>query len=270
MNSISVWWLAYPLLGAVVSMVAGMFGVGGGFVLVPVLYMLFLAQGFPHDHIMHIALGTTMMSMIVTSAVAMNVHRKLGNIDWAIAKVMAVGLAIGSVIGSTVASRLPTKPLTIIFSGIVVLAGLNMILNIRQTPTRQLPGKGWQFFNSLVIGNIAALIAATGGFLVTPYLAWHNIPMKRAIGTAAAIGVPVAIGGAISYLISGMSAQNLPSFTYGFVYVPALVGIISCSTLFASTGAKLVSRLDGDKVRRIFGSYLILIAIKMLHSSLTI
>ena len=164
MDNISLWWLAYPLLGAVVSMVAGMFGVGGGFVLVPVLYMLFSAQGFPHDHVMHMALGTTMMSMIVTSAVAMNVHRKLGNIDWSIAKVMAVGLAIGSVIGSTIASHLPTKQLTIIFSGIVVLAGLNMILNIRQTPARQLPNTGWQFFNSFVIGNVAALIAATGGF----------------------------------------------------------------------------------------------------------
>ena len=269
MDGISLWWLAYPLLGAVVSLIAGMFGVGGGLVLVPVLYMLFSAQGFPHDHIMHIALGTTMMSMIVTSTVSMNVHRKLGNIDWSIAKVMAVGLAVGSVIGSTIASNLPTKPLTFIFSCIVILASLNMILNIRQKPTRQLPATPWQLFISLIIGIIAALTAATGGFLVTPYLAWHNVPMKRAIGTTAAIGVPVAIGGALSYFASGLSAQNLPPLTYGYVCLPALIGIISCSTLFASTGARFVSRLDGDKVRRIFGSYLLLVAIKMLHSSLT-
>ena len=270
MSNISLWWLAYPLLGAIVSLIAGMFGVGGGLVLVPILYMLFAAQNFPQEHIMHIALGTTMMSMIVTVAVSMNVHRKLGNIDWSIAKIMAIGLALGSVVGSTIASRLPTKPLTLIFGGIVILAAVNMILNIKPAPTRKLPGTRWQLIVSFAFGIVAALTAATGGFIVTPYLAWHNVPMKRAIGTTSAIGVPVAIGGALSYFVSGWSTQNLPPFTYGFVCLPALIGIICCSSLFASWGARLVSRLDGDKVKRIFGAYLLVIAIKMLHSALTV
>ncbi|MEA5097721.1 MAG: sulfite exporter TauE/SafE family protein [Burkholderiaceae bacterium] len=269
MSSVSVWWLAYPLLGAIVSLIAGMFGVGGGLVLVPILYMLFAAQGFPHEHIMHIALGTTMMSMIVTVAVSMNVHRKLGNIDWTIAKIMAIGLALGSVAGSTIASRLPTRPLTLIFSGIVILAAINMILNIKPSPSRQLPGTRWQLIVSFVFGIIAALTAATGGFLVTPYLAWHNVPMKRAIGTTSAIGVPVAIGGAFSDFVAGWSTQNLPPLTYGFVCLPALIGIVCCSSVFASWGARLVSRMDGDKVKRIFGAYVLIIALKMLHSALT-
>lgn len=269
MDAFSIWWLAYPLLGVVVSLIAGMFGVGGGLVLVPVLYMLFTAQGFPHEHVMHVALGTTMVSMIVTTTFSMNVHRKLGNIDWSIARIMAVGLAIGSIVGSMIASSLPTRPLTLIFACIVVGASTNMIRNFKPAPTRTLPGTTAQGIVSFVIGIIAALTAATGGFLVTPYLAWHNVPMKRAIGTTSAIGIPVAIGGGISYFLSGLSAQNLPPLTYGFVCLPALIGIICCSSLFVTTGAKLVSRMDGDKIRRFFGLYLLLVAIKMLHAALT-
>jgi len=268
MESVSLWWLAYPLLGAVVSVIAGMFGVGGGLVLVPILYMLFTAQHFPHEHIMHMALGTTMMSMIVTVAVSMNVHRKLGNVDWTIARVMAVGLALGSIAGSTIASHLPTRPLTLIFSGIVMLAAVNMISNFKPAPTRQLPRTHWQLIVSFFFGIVAALTAATGGFIVTPYLAWHNVPMKRAIGTTSAIGVPVAIGGALSYFISGWSTPNLPPLTYGFVHLPALIGIVCCSSLGASWGARLISRWDGDKAKRVFGGYLLIIALKMLHSVL--
>ena len=269
MESFSLWWLTYPLLGIVVSLIAGMFGVGGGLVLVPALYMLFSAQHFPHEHIMHVALGTTMVSMVVTVSFSMNVHRKLGNIDWSIAKVMAAGLAVGSIVGSMVASKLPTRPLTLIFACIVIAASINLIRNFKPAPTRTLPGTVAQGCVSFVIGIIAALTAATGGFLVTPYLAWHNVPMKRAIGTTSAIGIPVALGGGISYFISGLSAQNLPPLTYGYVCLPALIGIVCCSSLFVTTGAKLVSRMDSDKTRRIFGVYLLLVAIKMLHSALT-
>ncbi len=269
MDNVTVWWLAYPLLGVIVSLIAGMFGVGGGLVLVPALYMLLSLQNFPHVHIMHIALGTTMMSMIVTSLVSMNAHRKLGNIDWSIAKTMAIGLVIGSMIGPMIASRLPTKQLTLIFACIVIAAGINLVLNIKPKPTRQLPPTIWQLFICVIFGIIAALTAATGGFIVTPYLAWHNVPMKRAIGTTSAVGVPVAIGGALSYFASGFSTPNLPPLTYGFVYLPALLGIICCSSIFVSKGARLVSNLDGDKVKRIFGGYLLLVAIKMMHSALT-
>jgi len=269
MDAFSIWWLTYPLLGIVVSLIAGMFGVGGGLVLVPALYMLFSAQNFPHEHIMHVALGTTMLSMIVTVTFSMNAHRKLGNIDWSIARIMAAGLAAGSIVGSMAASNIPTRPLTLIFACIVIAASINLIRAFKPAPTRTLPGAGAQSCVSFVIGIIAALTAATGGFLVTPYLAWHNVPMKRAIGTMSAISIPVAIGGGLSYLFSGLSAENLPPLTYGYVCLPALIGIVCCSSLFVTTGAKLVSRMDSDKTRRIFGVYLLLVALKMMHSGLT-
>ena len=269
MDAFSIWWLTYPLLGIVVSLIAGMFGVGGGMVLVPALYLLFSAQHFPHEHLMHITLGTTMMSMIVTTVMAMNVHRKLGNIDWSVARTMAVGLAIGSIVGSTVASKLPTHPLTIIFACITTAASINLIWNFKPSATRTMPGIFVNGCVSFAIGIIAALTATTGGFLFTPYQAWHNVPMKRAIGTTSAIGIPVALGGGLSYLFSGLSAQNLPPLTYGFVCLPALLGIVSCSSLFVSVGAKLVSRMDPQKTKRFFGIYLLIVALKMLHTALS-
>lgn len=268
MEQVSVWWLAYPLLGACVSIIAGMFGIGGGLVIVPVLYVLFTLQGFAFEHLMHVALGTTMVSMIITTLTSANIHRKMGNVKWPIARVMGVGLTLGSVIGSLVASQLPTRQLTLYFGLIVVMAALQMLLGLKPKPTRQLPSALAQSAVALTIGAIAALVAATGGFLITPYLAWHNVPMKNAIGTAAAIGVPVAIAGGLIYCISGIGAQNLPPLTLGYVNLPALLGIVSCSSLFTATGARIVSTLDGDKVKRIFGAYLLLVSLKMLYSAL--
>lgn len=269
MDHFSFWWIGYPILGACVSLIAGLFGIGGGFVIVPVLYVLFTYQGFPYEHLMHVVLGTTMMSMIVTSITAANAHRKLGNVDWSIVRVMGIGLAIGSVGGSSIASLLPTVVLSICFGVIVFMVALYMISDAKPKPTRQLPSSFAQFSTSIVFGILAALVGATGGFIITPYLAWHNIQMKKAIGAAAAIGVPVAITGTIGYLVAGLSAHNLPPLTIGFVNVPALLGIVSCSSLFVSTGAKIASNLDGDKMKRIFGWYLLVVSIKMLYSSLT-
>ena len=252
MEHFSFWWIGYLILGACVSLIAGMFGIGGGFVIVPVLYVLFTLQGFPYDHLMHVVLGTTMMSMIVTTFTAANAHRKLGNVDWSIVKVMGIGLAVGSIGGSSIASYLPTTILSLCFGIIVLLVGLQMVSNLKPKPTRQLPSSPAQFSTSIVFGILAAMTGATGGFIITPYLAWHNVQMKKAIGTTAAIGVPVAITGTIGYFVAGMSSNDLPPLTIGYVNLPALLGIVSCSSLFVSTGAKIANHLDGDKMKRIF------------------
>lgn len=263
----SLWWLAYPAIGALAGFLAGMFGVGGGLAIVPLLYIVFAAQDFPHAHLMHLALGTAATSVIFTSITSMREHHKLGNIDWAIVRIMAPGLVIGAAFGSGFAAQLPTRPLVLIFTAIVLYAAGQMIIGFKPHASRQMPGSGVQFVFGIAVGAVGALVAASGGFLSIPFMVWHNVPMKRAIGTSSGIGVPIAIVGAITYLGSGMHTAELPQYSVGYINLPALIGIVSCTMLFAPIGARIATSLEVSKLKRVYGVYLLIIALKMLHSS---
>jgi uncharacterized membrane protein YfcA len=263
----SLWWLGYPAIGALAGFLAGLFGVGGGLAIVPLLYILFAAQGLPHDHLMHLALGTAATSIIFTSITSMREHHKLGNIDWPIVRAMAPGLVLGAALGSGFAAQLPTRPLVLIFTAIVLYAAGQMIIGFKPHASRQMPGTAVQFVFGIAVGAVGALVAASGGFLSIPFMVWHNVSMKRAIGTSSGIGVPIAIVGAITYLGSGMQIVGLPPLSIGYINLPALVGIVSCTMLFAPLGARVANNLEVGKLKRVYGIYLLLIAVKMLHSS---
>lgn len=263
----SLWWFAYPALGAFAGFLAGLFGVGGGLAIVPILYIIFAAQGFAHDHLMHLALGTAAASIIFTSITSTRAHHQLGNIDWAIVRAMAPGLILGAAAGSGLAALLPTKPLVLIFTVIVLYAAGQMIIGFKPHATRQMPGTLVQFIFGVTVGAVGSLVAASGGFLSIPFMVWHNVPMKRAIGTSSGIGVPIAVVGALTYLGSGMQVANLPPLSFGYINLPALVGVVSCTMLFAPLGARVASSLEVNKLKRVYGIYLLLIAVKMLHSS---
>ena len=269
MDSFSIWWLAYPALGAFAGFLAGLFGVGGGLAVVPILYMIFSAQHFPNEHLMHMSLGTSMASIIFTSIASSRAHQGLGNINWSIVRSMVPGLVIGTVAGSLGASQIPTRPLAFTFTAIVLYASIQMMLDFKPGATRKMPGKTAQFGVGLVIGGVAAVTAASGGFLAMPYMVWHNVSMKHAIGTSAAIGLPVAVAGAIGYLASGIGASGVPPLSLGYVNLPALIGVVSCTMFFAPMGARVASRLAMGQMKRVYGAYLLIIALKMLHSALS-
>ena len=268
MDSLSVWWLAYPALGAFAGFLAGTFGVGGGLAIVPLLYMIFSAQHFAIEHLMHMSLGTSMACIVFTSIASARAHQRLGNIDWSIVRSMVPGLLIGTLTGSVAASQIPTRPLAFTFTGVVLYASIQMMLDFSPAPTRTMPSKAAQFGVSLAIGGVAAITAASGGFLAIPYMVWHNVSMRHAIGTSAAIGLPVAITGAIGYLASGIGASGVPPFSLGYVNLPALIGVVSCTIFFAPIGARLASRMPMGKMKTVYGAYLLLIAAKMLYSAL--
>jgi uncharacterized protein len=268
-ESISVWWFAYPALGAFAGFLGGLFGIGGGLVIVPILYMVFTAQHFPHAHLMHLALGTSMASIVFTSIASTHAHHRLANVDWRIFRAMGPGLAIGSVGGSLLASRIPTAPLALIFTAIVLYASVQLMLDFKPAATRQLPCDVAQFAVGLLIGVAAGLSAASGGFLAIPYLVWHNVVMKRAIGTSASTGVPVAVSGAAVFLVSGVGATGMPPLSIGYVNLPALIGVAVFTMLFVQFGARLASRMDVGRLKRVYGAYLLILAVKMLHSSLS-
>ena len=262
------WWLIYPLLGMFAGFVAGLFGVGGGLTIVPLLFMIFTAQHFPVEHAMHLSLGTAMATIIFTSISSMRAHHSHGAVRWDIVKSLAPGLVIGTLGGSFIATWVPTRPLAMVFTAIVYYASLQMILDFKPKPHRALPGVPGMVIAGGTIGVVSSLVAAGGGFLSIPFMVFCNVVIHQAIGTSAALGFPIAVAGTVGYITSGLKTSGLPEFSFGYIYLPAFIGIVAMSMLIAPLGAKTAHTLPVKQLKRAFGGLLALLATKMLHGLL--
>lgn len=263
------WWLlTYIALGTFSGFIAGLFGVGGGLTIVPLLYMLFAAQGFPVSEVMHLALGTSMATITITSISSMRAHHKHGAVRWDIVKGMTPGLLLGTLVGSLLTGMVPTHELAIAFTVIVYVASFQMIMNFRPKPTRVLPGPTGLAAVGSGIGGVSSLVAAGGGFLSIPFMVLCNVSIHQAVGTSAALGFPIALAGTIGFTISGAGIESLPGLHIGFVYLPALFCVGAMTVMVAPYGAKLAHKLPVAKLKRAFGVFLGLLATKMLFSLL--
>ncbi len=265
----TLWWLAYPLLGVFAGFVAGLFGVGGGLTIVPLLFMIFTAQAFPVEHSMHLALGTSMATIVFTSIASMRAHHGHGAVRWDIVKSFAPGLVIGTLSGSFIATWVPTRPLAMVFTAIVYYASLQMILDFKPKPHSQLPGTVGMVVAGTVIGVVSSLVAAGGGFLSIPFMVYCNVVIHHAVGTSAALGFPIAVAGTVGYIVSGLKTPGLPEYSLGYVYLPAFIGVVAISFLMAPVGARLAHKLPVKQLKRAFGGFLALLASKMLHGLLS-
>jgi len=262
------WFVGYLVLGAVAGFFAGLLGVGGGAIMVPVLALMFDAQGFPEQHLMHLALGTSMATIVFTSISSLRAHHGHGAVVWPIVKSIAPGIVVGTLLGAQIAGRVPTKPLAIFFALFIAYVAVQMILNVKPKPSRQLPGKAGMFGVGAFIGGISALVAIGGGSLSVPFMTWCNVKVHHAIGTSAAIGFPIALAGTIGYMVSGYGAGNLPAGSWGFIYLPALAATVIVSMLVAPLGARVAHSLPVPTVKKIFAALLLVLLAKMLHGLL--
>jgi len=262
---LSLWWLGYPLLGVFAGFVAGLFGVGGGLTIVPLLFMLFTAQQFPVEHSMHLALGTSMATIVFTSVSSMRAHHGHGAVRWDIVKRFAPGLVAGTLAGSFLVAWVPTRPLAIMFTAIVYYASLQIMLDFKPKAHRQLPGTAGMVATGTLIGIFSSLVAAGGGFLSIPFMLFCNVGIRHAVGTSAALGFPIAVAGTMGFIGSGLNTSGLPAYSLGYVYLPALVGVVAISFLMAPVGAGFAHRLPVKQLKRAFGGFLALLATKMLH-----
>ena len=260
------WLLAYLLLGAFVGFFAGLLGVGGGGIMVPMLTTLFAAQGFPREHLVHLALGTSMAAIVMTSLSSLRAHHAHGAVRWEIVRAITPGVLLGTFAGTFIASRVDSAPLAIFFGCFMAYVSLQMILNVKPKPTRELPCSSGMFGVGGGIGVVSALVAIGGGSLSVPFMTWCNVKMQHAIGTSAAIGLPIALAGALGYLINGWSSSGLPDWSVGYVYLPALVLVSVVSTFTAPLGARLAHRLPVATLKKVFAGVLILLSAKMLHT----
>jgi uncharacterized membrane protein YfcA len=258
--------LLYGALGAFVGVLAGLLGVGGGLVIVPILVIAFGMQHVPQEIIMHMALGTSLASIIFTSISSFMAHHKRGAVQWQTVRRIVVGVMLGTFLGSCVAAVLSTNVLKLFFVLFLYFCAYQFLTNRRPKPTRELPGPFGMFLSGNIIGAISSWVGIGGGTLSVPYMIWCNVPVHRAIGTSAAIGLPIAIAGTAGFLYNGWGHALLPAYSVGFIYLPGLVGIAAVSVLTAPLGVKLAHSLPVDKLKKIFALLLIVVGTRMLFS----
>ncbi len=252
--------------GAIAGVLAGLLGIGGGLVIVPILVFALPQLGIGGENLMNIALGTSLASIIFTSISSMRAHHTRGAVRWDIFKAITPGILTGTFIGAFATSYMPAALLKGIFVLFLYYVTVNMLLGLKPKPSRQVPAAAGLFAAGGGIGFLSSLVGIGGGTLSVPFLTLCNIEMHTAIGTAAAIGLPIAIAGTAGNICGGWGVSGLPSFSIGFVYLPALIGIVSASILTAPFGAKLAHSLPVGKLKKIFAVFLFVVATRMLVS----
>jgi len=252
-------WTLLPVLlafGALVGFLAGLLGIGGGMALVPLLTILFTARDFPADHIVHMAVATATATMVFTAMSSVRAHQRKGAVLWQVVAALGPGVVLGSLIGPQVASALPTRPFAAIFGAFTWFAAWRIFIGSTQTADRQLPGKAGLFGVGAAIGTIASMVGAGGAFLVVPFLGRHNVKIRNAIGTSAALGLPIAAAATLGFIFAGLRQAGLPAWSVGYVYVPAMAAIVVASILAAPVGASAAHRWPAVKLRRAFAALL--------------
>ncbi|SHN72128.1 sulfite exporter TauE/SafE family protein [Desulfovibrio litoralis] len=250
--------------GAFAGILAGLFGVGGGIVIVPLVSMVLVSQGVTPDHIMHIAIGTSLASIMFTSISSFMSHHKRGAVLWSLVFTIAPGILIGTLLGSYIASYLSPTFLKTFFAIFLLYVATQMLLNFKPKGERTLPKMIGTSLIGGLIGVVSSLVGIGGGTLSVPFMLWCNIPMPKAVGTSAAIGFPIAVSGALGYVLTGLSVSDLPPYSFGYVYIPALLGLVATSMLTAPIGVKLAHSLPVPKLKKMFSILLYIMAIKML------
>jgi uncharacterized membrane protein YfcA len=260
------WWLGYLAIGAAVGFFSGLLGIGGGAIMVPMLVMLFDAQDLPREHILHVAVGTAMATVLFNSIASARAHAALGSIRWDLAGRITPGILVGGLLGSGVASVIPRGLFAVLFTGVVYIAATNILFGRQPSASRQVPGTVGMFLVGFVISAVSALGALGGAFITIPFLMYCNVPMLQAIGTAAAVGFPIGLAGTIGFVLTGWRETGIPGPNLGYVYLPALAGILIASVLTAPLGARLAHSLPTKRLKQIFAVVLYLFATRMLIS----
>lgn len=251
----------YLLLGSFVGILAGLLGVGGGLIMVPVLVIFFELQQISPDIIMHLALGTSLATILATSTSSVISHYKKNAVSLSQAAKLTPGIALGAWYGGILASNLESdilKPTFAIFELLVatyMLWGCSVASHRRQISLLNFSASGG------FIGFVSSIVGIGGGSLTVPWLMWHGSSIHRAIATSAAVGFPIALAGSASYLYSGWHQPQLPEHAIGFIYLPALLGICLSSIVFAPIGANWAHKLEVKKLKKYFALLLIAMAI---------
>ncbi len=242
----------FLLLGAFVGFLAGLLGIGGGFTMVPVLTEVFAHEGIGTSHLLPLAIGTSAASIVFSAMASARAHHRRGAVLWSIVTAMAPGLVLGSLIGPQIASALPMRALAAVFGTFTWYTAARMMSAKPPKSTRELPGRATMFGVGIGIGVAAGMVGTGGAFLAVPFMTRCNVKVHNAVATSAAIGLPVAVASAIGYMYAGWGAVDLPPYSVGYIYLPAMAGIVVMSMLFAPMGARVAHSWPVLRLRKVF------------------
>lgn len=260
--------IALLALGAAVGFAAGLLGIGGGMLLVPFMTMILSSRGFPQEHIVHMAIATSLATIMFTSISSVRAHHQRGAVSWRIVKLLAPGILIGSWIGPSIGAKMNSTGLAGFFAFFVALSATQMLIDKKPTASRELPKAPGMFGAGGIIGVLSGLVGAGGGFISVPFMTWCNVSIHNAVATSAALGFPIAVAGTLSNIYHGMNTPGLPEGALGFIYVPALLVISIASVTTAPLGAKTAHSLPVKSLKKIFAMVLYALAAYMLYRAL--
>lgn len=251
--------------GGAAGFLAGLFGVGGGTIIVPiVLWVLQLQQGSEHPYAQHLAIGSSFAVMVFTTLSSMYAQHKKQAIDWPTVWRMTPGMIVGVLIGAASAKFIPTYGLQVFFIVFLTAVALRTLMNSKTVASRHLPATPGLTAVGILFGTASSWVGIGGGSLSVPFLLYCNMPPHRAVGTSSGLAWPISAAGATGYLVSGWSVAGLPTGSLGFIYLPAVLVLSIATMLFAPLGVKAAHKLPADKLKKAFGILLLLIALRML------
>lgn len=255
----------YLVLGAAAGIVAGLFGIGGGLLIVPVLIFSFAAQGMPEAVLTHSAIATSLATIVITSISSVRAHHSRGGVRWELFKPLAVGIGLGALVGVAIADSLSGESLQMIFGIFACLIAVQMVINLKPEQSQsKAPDKIELASVGALIGCVSSIFGIGGGAFTVPYLSARGIQVREAIGTAAACGLPIAAVGAAAYIWAGRDLRDMPDWTAGYIYLPAFFGVVITSSLFAKLGAKLTHTLSQLLVKKIFAIFVLLVGLRFI------
>ncbi len=258
--------LAYLIIGAIAGFFAGLFGIGGGTIIVPMLLLLLPQAGVPDAQLMAMALGTSFATIVFTSISSAWQHHKFGNVDLRVFRFFVPALMVSVFVFGYLASGLPKDKLMKMFAAMMLLLAIKMLIASKQKsapPAKPLTARV-QIIAGVVIGALSSFAGIGGGAFIVPFLNSRGFEMKRAIGTSSACGVLLAIGATISFMLSGSRFEQMPAYAIGFVYLPAFISIVSASILTSRFGVMAANRLPVSVLKKAFGAFLCFVAVMML------
>ena len=255
---------ALACLGAAAGTIAGLLGVGGGIIVVPGLAFLLPLDTIPPERVMQIAVGTSLATIVATSLSSIRAHHRRQAVRWPIVARLTPGIVLGAALGALIADILPTRALAIVFGVFLILVSIRLALPGQPAPHRQLPGAPGLAVWGTGIGALSSLLGIGGGTMTVPLLTWCNVPLRQAVGTSAAGGLPIALAGAVSFALAGWDTVGLPAGATGYVYWAALLALAPATVLFAPVGARLAHTVPTHLLRQAFAVFVLIVGVRML------
>ncbi|MGE8538417.1 MAG: sulfite exporter TauE/SafE family protein [Acinetobacter sp.] len=259
--------IIYLLIGAIAGFTAGLFGVGGGLIIVPILYIVFTQLQYDPGVLMHMAVGTSLATIIVTSISSVTAHHKRGAVLWPVFRNLAPGLIIGSFLGAGIADYLSGQGLQLLIGFFAVWVAFRMFkgANVQVDPNKKLPSTPLQLAAGGGIGVASAIFGIGGGSLTVPFLNRCGIVMQKAVATSAACGLPIAVAGALGFIWFGQKAQVEVPNTIGYIHIYAFIGISMMSFFTAKLGAKVAHLLSPAMLKKCFAALLTTVGLYFIY-----